>query len=74
MNILFLLFMKINLVTITFFSSMQAVDNLFRKNEKEEKIQRLEKRRKKLSEMLLKEKKEFEVRCISNNDKLFVRN
>ena len=66
--------MKINLVTITFFSSMQAVDNLFRKNEKEEKIQRLEKRRKKLSEMLLKEKKEFEVRCISNNDKLFVRN
>lgn len=41
---------------------MQAVDNLFRKNEKEEKIQRLEKRRKKLSEMLLKEKKEFEVR------------
>ena len=74
MNILFFLFMKINLVTITFFSSMQAVDNLFRKNEKEEKIQRLEKRRKKLSEMLLKEKKEFEVRCISNNDKLFVRN
>lgn len=62
--------MKINLVTIKFFSSMQAVDNLFRKNEKEEKIQRLEKRRKKLSEMLLKEKKEFEVRCISNNDKL----
>lgn len=62
--------MKINLVTIKFFSSMQAVDNLFRKNEKEEKIQRLEKRRKKLSEMLLKEKKEFEVRCTSNNDKL----
>jgi len=57
--------MKINLVTIKFFSSMQAVDNLFTKNEKEEKIQRLEKRRKKLSEMLLKEKKEFEVRCIS---------
>ena len=57
--------MKINLFTITFFSSMQAVDNLFRKNEKEEKIQRLEKRRKKLSEMLLKEKKEFEVCCIS---------
>ena len=50
---------------------MQAVDNLFRKNEKEEKIQRLEKRRKKLSEMLLKEKKEFEVRHTSNNDKLF---
>ena len=49
---------------------MQAVDNLFRKNEKEEKIQRLEKRRKKLSEMLLKEKNEFEVRCISNNEKL----
>ena len=49
---------------------MQAVDNLFRKNEKEEKIQRLEKRRKKLSEMLLKEKKEFEVHCILNNDKL----
>ena len=62
--------MKINLVTIKFFSSMQAVDNLFRKNEKEEKIQRLEKRRKKLSEMLLKEKKEFEVRCTTNNDKL----
>lgn len=62
--------MKINLATIKFFSSMQAVDNLFRKNEKEEKIQRLEKRRKKLSEMLLKEKKEFEVRCTSNNDKL----
>ncbi|XP_073257231.1 trichoplein keratin filament-binding protein-like [Porites lutea] len=41
--------------------SMQAVDNLFRKNEKEEKIQRLEKRRKKLSEMLLKEKKEYEA-------------
>ena len=70
MNILFFLFMKINLVTIKFFFSMQAVDNLFRKNEKEEKIQRLEKRRKKLSEMLLKEKKEYEVRCISNNDKL----
>ena len=62
--------MKINLVIIKFFSSLQAVDNLFRKNEKEEKIQRLEKRRKKLSEMLLKEKKEFEVRCTSNNDKL----
>ena len=40
---------------------MQAVDNLFRENEKGEKLQRLEKRRKKLSEMLLKESKEYQV-------------
>ena len=41
--------------------SMQALDGLFRENEKEDKKQRLEKRKKKLSEMLLKETKEYEV-------------
>ena len=41
--------------------SMQALDGLFRENEKQEKQQRLEKRRKRLSDMLLKETKEYEV-------------
>ena len=40
---------------------MQALDGLFRENEKEDKKQRLEKRKKKLSEMLVKETKEYEV-------------
>lgn len=41
--------------------SMQALDGLFRENEKQEKLNKLEKRRKKLSELLLKETKEYEV-------------
>ena len=40
---------------------MQAVDGLFRENEKQDKKQRLEKRKQKLSEMLLKETKKYEV-------------
>lgn len=42
-------------------ASMQALDGLFRENEKEDKKQRLEERKKKLSEMLVKETKEYEV-------------
>lgn len=41
--------------------SMQALDGLFRENEKQEKLNKLEKRRNKLSELLLKETKEYEV-------------
>ena len=48
-------------VLLKSFPSMQALDGLFRENEKEDKKQRLEKRKKKLSEMLLKETKEYEV-------------
>jgi len=40
---------------------MQALDGLFRENEKQEKLNKLEKRRNKLSELLLKETKEYEV-------------
>ncbi|XP_015761761.1 PREDICTED: trichoplein keratin filament-binding protein-like [Acropora digitifera] len=41
--------------------SMQALDGLFRENEKQEKLNKLEKRRNKLSELLLKETKEYEA-------------
>ncbi|XP_068677957.1 trichoplein keratin filament-binding protein-like [Montipora foliosa] len=41
--------------------SMQALDGVFRENEKQEKLHRLEKRRKHLSELLLKETKEYEA-------------
>ena len=47
-------------------ASMQALDGLFRENEKEDKKQRLEKRKKKLSEMLVKETKEYEVNELTN--------
>lgn len=40
--------------------SMQALDGLYKKNMKQDKQQRLEERRKRLSEMLLKETKEYE--------------
>ena len=40
---------------------MQALDGLFKEDMKHEKQKRLEERKKRLSEMLLKETKEFEV-------------
>ena len=40
---------------------MQALDGLFKEDMKHEKQKRLEDRKKRLSEMLLKETKEFEV-------------
>lgn len=40
---------------------MQALDGLFKEDLKHEKQQKLEERKKRLSEMLLKETKEFEV-------------
>ena len=40
---------------------MQAVDGLFKEDMKHEKQKKLEDRKKRLSEMLLKETKEFEV-------------
>ena len=40
---------------------MQALDGLFKEDMKHEKQKRLEEKKKKLSEMLLKETKEFEV-------------
>ena len=43
---------------------MQALDGVFRENEKQEKLHRLEKRRKHLSELLLKETKEYEVHVL----------
>lgn len=45
------------------FNSMQALDGLYKENMKQDKQQRLDKRKKRLSEMLLKETKEYEVRC-----------
>ena len=45
------------------FNSMQALDGLYKENMKQDKQQRLDERKKKLSEMLLKETKEYEVRC-----------
>lgn len=45
------------------FNSMQALDGLYKENTKQDKQQRLEGRKKKLSEMLLKETKEYEVMC-----------
>ena len=43
------------------FNSMQALDGLYKENTKQDKQQRLEGRKKRLSEMLLKETKEYEV-------------
>ena len=40
---------------------MQALDGLFKEDMKHEKQKRLEERKKRLSEMLLKETKKFEV-------------
>ena len=40
---------------------MQALDGLFKEDMKHEKQKRLEERKKRLSKMLLKETKEFEV-------------
>ena len=40
---------------------MQALDGLYKEHDKQDKQLRLENRRKKLSEMLLKETKEYEV-------------
>lgn len=40
---------------------MQALDGLFKEDMKHEKQKRLEERKKRLSEMLLRETKEFEV-------------
>jgi len=40
---------------------MQALDGLFKEDMKHDKQKRLEDRKKRLSEMLLKETKEFEV-------------
>jgi len=40
---------------------MQALDGLYKEHDKQDKRLRLENRRKKLSEMLLKETKEYEV-------------
>ena len=45
------------------FNSMQALDGLYKENTKQDKQQRLEGRKKRLSEMLLKETKEYEVMC-----------
>lgn len=45
------------------FNSMQALDGLYKENMKQDKQQRLDGRKKRLSEMLLKETKEYEVRC-----------
>lgn len=45
------------------FNSMQALDGLYKENTKQDKQQRLDERKKRLSEMLLKETKEYEVRC-----------
>lgn len=42
---------------------MQALDGLYKENMKQDKQQRLDGRKKKLSEMLLKETKEYEVWC-----------
>ena len=48
---------------ILFFNSMQALDGLYKENMKQDKQQRLDGRKKRLSELLLKETKEYEVRC-----------
>ena len=40
---------------------MQALDGLFKEDIKQDKRQRLEERKKRLSELLLKETKEYEV-------------
>lgn len=44
--------------------SMEALDDLYKKNARDEKQEILEGRKKKLSNLLLKEKKEFEVLCL----------
>ena len=44
-----------------YFASMQALDGLFKEDMKHDKQQRLEERKRRLSEMLLKETKEYEV-------------
>ena len=43
---------------------MEALDDLYKKNARDEKQEILEGRKKKLSNLLLKEKKEFEVLCL----------
>jgi len=50
-----------NLTRFKFLTSMQALDGLYKEHDKQDKRLRLENRRKKLSEMLLKETKEYEV-------------
>ena len=49
------------MLSTTVFSSMSALDNLYKKNDVNTKKAKLESRRKKLSDMLLLEKKDLEV-------------
>ena len=46
---------------LVFFASMQALDSLVKEDMKHDKQQRLEQRKRRLSEMLLKETKKYEV-------------
>ena len=51
-----------------YFTSMQALDGLFKEDMKQDKRQRLEERKKRLSEMLLKETKEYEVKWLTKHN------